>query len=139
MLLFQTKMILKKALEIVDKTSRNFCNIDRLIFAEKLIILCEDCRQILPVVKNGTKFNTINEKIKFPYIWHQFFVLWNLKKYMRSCDREFSEFLLKTEIFEAKMPIVANFRLEFSSLRSVREGGKMKGINIYLSRRCRVS
>ena len=75
----KASIIPKKELEIVDKTSRNVCNIDQLPFAEKLIILCKDYRQILSVVKNGTKFNSINETIKFSYIWHQFCVM-KLKK-----------------------------------------------------------
>ena len=61
----EASMIPKKALQIVDNTSRNVCNIDHLPFAEKLIILGEDCRRILSVVKNGIKFHTINETIKF--------------------------------------------------------------------------
>ena len=64
----EVSMIPKKALKIVDKTSRNVCNIDHLPFAEKLIILDEDCREILPVVKNVTKFYAINDTIKFSYI-----------------------------------------------------------------------
>ena len=74
-------MIPKKALGIVDKTLRDVCNIDHLPFAGKLIILGGDFRQILPVVKNGTKFNIINETIKFSYIWHQLRVMEFKKKY----------------------------------------------------------
>ena len=33
------------------------------------MILGGDFRQILPVVKNGTKFNIINGTIKFSNIW----------------------------------------------------------------------
>ena len=43
----EASIIPKTALEIVDKTLRNVCNIDHLPFTEKLIIRGEDCRQIL--------------------------------------------------------------------------------------------
>ena len=71
----EASMIPKKALEIVDKTLRDCCNIENLPFAGKLIILGGDFRQILPVVKNGTKFNIINETIKFLNIWQQFHIM----------------------------------------------------------------
>ena len=51
-------------------------------------------RQILPVVKNGTKFNIINETIKFSNIWQQFHFM-KLEKNMRGCHQNFYEFLLK--------------------------------------------
>ena len=43
-------MVPNKALEIVDKTLRDVCNIDHFPFAGKLIILAGDFRQIFLVV-----------------------------------------------------------------------------------------
>ena len=53
-----------------------------------------DFRQILPVVKNGTKFNIFNETIKFSNIWQQI-LYYELEKNMRARDQRFCEFLLK--------------------------------------------
>lgn len=90
----EASMIPRKALEIVDKTLRDCCSIDHLSFAGKLIILGGDFRQILPVVKNGTKCSIINETIKVSSVWHQF-KIFKLEKNMRTCDEKFSIFLLK--------------------------------------------
>ena len=87
-------MIPKKALGIVNNTSRDVCNIDHLLFAGKFTILDGDFRQILPVVKNRTKFNIINKRIKF-FIHMTSISCYGIKKKMRSCNHDFSEFLLK--------------------------------------------
>ena len=48
-------MIPKKALEIVDKTLCNGCNIESLPFAGKFMIVGVDFRPILPVVTKKNK------------------------------------------------------------------------------------
>lgn len=84
-------MIPRKALEMVDKILCDCCNIDHIPFAGKSILLGEDFRQILPVVKNGTKFSVINETLKFPSMWSLFHVV-SLKTNMRAGDKCFSDF-----------------------------------------------
>ena len=86
-------MISKKAVEIVDKTKQDIsCN--HKPFGKKLIILCGDFRQILPVVQNGTDKNMIGEIIKFSVLWPLFGVL-KLNKNLRCINEKFSDLLLK--------------------------------------------
>ena len=60
----EASMIPKKALEVVDKTLRDCCQVDSILFAGKLLILGGDFRQILPVLKHGCRISIINESIK---------------------------------------------------------------------------
>ena len=96
-------MIHKKALEIVNKTLQDICRNDKP-FGGKFIILGGDFRQILPVVKYGSKNTVFSETIKRSYLQKEF-KTFKLKKNMRSGSKEFSKFLLeigegKTENFE---------------------------------------
>lgn len=50
-------MIPKKALEIVHRSSRDLC-FSEIFSRNKLIILREDFRQILPVIKNRNRSTT---------------------------------------------------------------------------------
>ena len=89
----EASMIPKKALEIVDRTLKDICRNDEP-FGGKLIILGGDFRQILPVVKYGSKNSILSETIKNSYVWKQF-KTFKLTKNMRSESNKFSKFLLK--------------------------------------------
>ena len=67
----EASMIPKKALEIIDKTLKDVC-MNELPFAGKLIILGEDFRQILPVMKNGFRSMIVEETIKYSNLWSYF-------------------------------------------------------------------
>ena len=60
----EASMIPLKAMELADKLLRDCCNKDNLPFGGKKVILGGDFRQILPIVKNGSKFEILEECIK---------------------------------------------------------------------------
>ena len=64
-------MIPKKALEIVNNTLQDLCS-NKIPFGGKLIILGENFRQILPIVKNSTKHIIVEDTIKFSKLWSLF-------------------------------------------------------------------
>lgn len=100
----EASMISKKALEIIDKTLRDLCN-NNIPFGNKLLILGGDFRQILPVQKRGTKESIIQDTIKFSKLWPLFKIM-ELRTNIRTCDEDFSKFLLKIGNGEIKTLIV---------------------------------
>ena len=80
----EATMIPKKALEIVNNTLKDLCD-SRLPFGNKLMILGGDFRQILPVVRNGTERDIIQDTIKFSPLWTLFKIL-KSTGYLRSID-----------------------------------------------------
>ena len=86
-------MIPKKALEIINNTLKDLCNTD-VPFGGKLFILGGDFRQILPVVKNGSQTDIIQDTITFSDLWPLFKIL-KLHINLRSIDSTFSSFLLE--------------------------------------------
>ena len=100
----EASMIPKKALEIVNNTLKDLCD-SRLAFGNKLMILGGDFRQILPVVRNGTEKDIIEDTIKFSPLWPLFKIL-KLTVNLRSIDSNFSKFLL--DIGEGK---IENFKI----------------------------
>ena len=89
----EASMITKKVLEIVDATLRDLCKEDNKPFAGKIVILGGDFRQILPVVKNGTREMIIEDTIKYSYLWKNF-KFFKSSKNIRASDEEFCKFLL---------------------------------------------
>ena len=77
----------KKVLEIVYETLKDMSSNDKP-FANKLIILGSDFRQILAVVKNGTERKIIEETIKFSNLWSLFKIL-KLNRNLRCIVKEF--------------------------------------------------
>ena len=61
-------MIHKHALEAVDRMVRNIVNKDKPMEGHTLILI-RDFKQILPVVKRGTKTDHINSCLKTSVIW----------------------------------------------------------------------
>lgn len=88
----ECSMIPKEALEFVDKTLREVCEIDSP-FGGKLIIIGGDFRQILPVVKFGAKNEIIESCLKSSHLWH-LFKKFSLKINIRNSDEIFQKFLL---------------------------------------------
>uniref|UniRef100_A0A8R1ECT1 ATP-dependent DNA helicase n=1 Tax=Caenorhabditis japonica TaxID=281687 RepID=A0A8R1ECT1_CAEJA len=77
----ECSMISKTALETADFVLRDFT--DSLFpFGGKRIVLGGDFRQILPVIRRGTKTDLINNCIKNSYLWNQF-KKFSLLDYMR--------------------------------------------------------
>ena len=89
----EASMIPKKGLEIANRTLQDIC-FNNLPFGGKLLILGGDFRQILPVVKGGSKEDIIQETMKFSDLWSSFKVM-KLNINMRSLNANFNKFLLK--------------------------------------------
>ncbi len=58
----------KQILECVDRSLRYICDVD-LPFAGKIVIFSGDFRQILPVIKNGSRSQIISSTINRSYLW----------------------------------------------------------------------
>ncbi|CAN6685077.1 unnamed protein product [Malus baccata var. baccata] len=80
--------------DTLDRTFRDLTDID-LPFGGKIMIFGGDFRQVLPVIRKGTKSELIQASVVKASFWSQVKIL-KLKQNMRSInDREFSEFLLR--------------------------------------------
>uniref|UniRef100_A0A8R1I5I4 ATP-dependent DNA helicase n=1 Tax=Caenorhabditis japonica TaxID=281687 RepID=A0A8R1I5I4_CAEJA len=67
----ECSMISKTALETADFVLRDLTD-SPFPFGGKLMVLGGDFRQILPVIRRGTKTDLINNCIKNSYLWNQF-------------------------------------------------------------------
>ncbi|CAN6703406.1 unnamed protein product [Malus baccata var. baccata] len=90
----EATMTHRHAFEALDRTFRDLTDID-LPFGGKIMIFGGDFRQVLPVIRKGTKSELIQASVVKASFWSQVKIL-KLKQNMRSInDREFSEFLLR--------------------------------------------
>ncbi|XP_022032029.1 uncharacterized protein LOC110933099 [Helianthus annuus] len=87
-LLHQTKLIIwdeapmvhKHAFEALDRTMNDIFNFDtsrnfEISFGGKVIVFCGDFRQVLPVVRNGGRQETVNASLSSSYLWSKCKVL----------------------------------------------------------------
>lgn len=86
------------AFEAVDRTLRDIRYIDAP-FGGIPTMLCGDFRQILPVVRNGTRANIVDASLKHSYLWTSINILHlttNMRVHLRGDDQAgmFSEYLL---------------------------------------------
>ncbi|XP_068340932.1 uncharacterized protein [Pyrus communis] len=90
----EATMTHRHAFEALDRTFRDLTDID-LPFGGKIMIFGGDFRQVLPVIRKGTKSELIQASVVKASFWSQVKIL-KLKQNMRSInDCEFSEFLLR--------------------------------------------
>ncbi|CAO4373342.1 unnamed protein product [Caenorhabditis nigoni] len=91
----EASMIAKNALETMDKVLRDVMEND-IPFGGKVIILGGDFRQVLPVIRRGTRKDQVDGCIKMSCLWDHFETL-HLKSNMRVAggDLDWIEFLLK--------------------------------------------
>ena len=76
------------ALEIMDRTLKDIMSND-LLFGGKIVILCGDFRQLLPILPRSIRSEVINLSIKCSILWnvfHKFQLTWN----MRAIDEDIS-------------------------------------------------
>ena len=103
----------RHAYEALDRSLRDIMkNVDashaNTVFGGKIVCFGGDFRQILPVVKKGTKSDTIAASLNKSYLWDHIKVLKltineRVKRYGDdAAAREFSEFLL--EVGEGRVP-----------------------------------
>lgn len=100
----ETPMISKKAIQALDITLKDIVGHDSIHpFANKIVIFGGDFRQVLPVVKNGSRAQIVNEAINRSALWSQVTVLKlsiNMRVLMSKGQdnqelQEFSEFALR--------------------------------------------
>ncbi|XP_068328165.1 ATP-dependent DNA helicase PIF1-like [Pyrus communis] len=90
----EATMTHRHAFEALDRTFRDLTDID-LPFGGKIMIFGRDFRQVLPVIRKGTKSKLIQASVVKASFWSQVKIL-KLKQNMRSInDCEFSKFLLR--------------------------------------------
>ncbi|XP_063981490.1 uncharacterized protein LOC135164764 [Diachasmimorpha longicaudata] len=90
----EAQMAPKFALELVDRTLRNFmCN--DLPVGGKIMILGGDFRQLLPVKPNATRSELVDLSIQFSSLWKHF-TIFSLTENMRAVpqEKEFAKYLL---------------------------------------------
>lgn len=90
----EAPMAPRYALEIIDRTLRDFTNINAP-FGGKMLVIGGDFRQLLPIKPKGTRSEIINLSIKFSPLW-KYFKKYSLIQNMRTLPQEveFSKFLL---------------------------------------------
>ncbi|KAL6176715.1 hypothetical protein ACLB2K_053348 [Fragaria x ananassa] len=89
----ETPMMNKFAFEALDRTFRDFTGVD-MPFGGKVVIFGGDFRQVLPVVRKGTRSQTVEASLVNSSFWRDVKIL-RLRQNMRSInDPDFSEFLL---------------------------------------------
>jgi ATP-dependent DNA helicase PIF1 len=95
MFLDVASMCSAKVLEIIDRGLQDLRN-STLPFGGMFLILGGDFRQILPVVRHGTRGELIQQCIKSSYLWNQFHVI-RLSQNMRANQDEshFAAWLLE--------------------------------------------
>ncbi|PIC28806.1 hypothetical protein B9Z55_020608 [Caenorhabditis nigoni] len=95
LILDECSMIPKHALQTADEVLREVTGINKP-FGGKIVILGGDFRQVLPVVRRGTKADQIDMCLKNSEIWDLFQVC-HLKANMRvtSGDKDWIDFLLR--------------------------------------------
>nr|XP_008380335.2 uncharacterized protein LOC103443294 [Malus domestica] len=90
----EATMTHRHAFEALDRTFRDLTDID-LPFGQKIMIFVGDFRQVLPVIRKGTKSELIQASVVKASFWSQVKIL-KLKQNIRSInDRELSKFLLR--------------------------------------------
>ena len=65
----EAPMTHKSVFETLDRSLRDIIGVQK-IFGGIPTLLCGDFRQILPVVKNGTRANIVNASLKTSYLWN---------------------------------------------------------------------
>ncbi|KAK3933230.1 ATP-dependent DNA helicase [Frankliniella fusca] len=80
-------------IELVDKYLRLLCKIDAP-FANKIVILSGDFRQILPVVRHGYRQKTVEASIINTILWHQIEIVEMNENIRAENNPEFARWLL---------------------------------------------
>ena len=91
----EASMIPVHALQAIDRLLRELTDKD-IPFGGKILLLGGDFRQVLPVIKHGSRTTIIESCLKRSTLWHHFKII-KLTQNMRARrdEREFVEWLLK--------------------------------------------
>ncbi|KAI5402370.1 hypothetical protein KIW84_050113 [Lathyrus oleraceus] len=90
----EAPMTNKNYLEALDRSLQDICS-NSAPFGGKVLIMGGDFRQVLPVLRKGTKAQMISACIVQSHLWNHTKIL-HLRQNMRSLhDQEFAEFLIR--------------------------------------------
>jgi len=87
----EVPMLHKHLVEAIERTLRDIMDND-LPFGGKLVVLCGDFRQTLPVIINGSRPTVVGACVQSSYLWKCFEQL-NLKQNHRQNNKDFDTFL----------------------------------------------
>ena len=88
-------MIKRQAIEALDKSMRDIMEKPDLPFGGKTVVFGGDFRQVLPVVRKGTRAQIINATLRRSYLWDNMRQLRLVRNMRAQSDPWFSEFLLR--------------------------------------------
>jgi len=91
----EATMTKRQAIEALDKSMRDIMDKPGLPFGGKTIVFGGDFRQVLPVVRKGTRAQIINSTLRRSYLWdymHQLRLVQNMRA---QSDPWFSDYLLR--------------------------------------------
>ncbi|WVZ95725.1 hypothetical protein U9M48_041454 [Paspalum notatum var. saurae] len=91
----EASMTKRQAVEALDNSLRDIMDRPRLPFGGKTMVFGGDFRQVLPVIRKGTRFQIVAASLRKSYIWESMTHL-NLVHNMRAqSDPWFAEYLLR--------------------------------------------
>ncbi|XP_062227410.1 uncharacterized protein LOC133925529 [Phragmites australis] len=88
-------MTKRQAIEALDKSLRDIMEKHDLPFGGKTIIFGGDFRQVLPVVRKGTRAQIINATLRKSYLWENMQKLRLVRNMRAQSDPWFSKYLLR--------------------------------------------
>ena len=100
-------MVSGTILDCVDHLFRDICDMHRIPFAGKVVVLGGDFRQVLPVIRRADKSHLLSETIKQSPLWKHFHTcqLTVNQRAGRSTEgKEFAKWLLKVGNGEINLP-----------------------------------
>ncbi|CAH0385071.1 unnamed protein product [Bemisia tabaci] len=136
----EASMILSTAFQIVNVTLQDLMR-NNDPFGGKAVCLGGDFRQLLPVVKKGSRNQIVKSALISSPLWKHF-KIFHLKKNMRANNEEFSEWLLqigngKKEIVEFPSEMICNENIVDSIFKEYNEE-TLKTSILLASRNCEV-
>ncbi|XP_062188860.1 uncharacterized protein LOC133892155 [Phragmites australis] len=93
----EVSMTKRQAIEALDKSLRDIMEKPDLPFGGKMIVFGGDFRQVLPVVRKGTRAQIINATLRKSYLWENMQKLRLVRNMRAQLDPWFSKYLLRIE------------------------------------------
>ncbi|XP_062213715.1 uncharacterized protein LOC133914676 [Phragmites australis] len=91
----EVSMTKRQAIEALDKSLRDIMEKPDLPFGGKTIVFGGDFRQVLPVVRKGTRAQIINATLRKSYLWENMQKLRLVRNMRAQSDPWFSNYLLR--------------------------------------------
>ncbi|WVZ85136.1 hypothetical protein U9M48_032088 [Paspalum notatum var. saurae] len=91
----EASMTKRQAVEALDNSLRDIMDRPRLLFGGKTIVFGGDFRQILPVIRKGTRAQIVSVSPRKSYIWESMTHLKLVRNIRAQSDPWFAEYLLR--------------------------------------------